>query len=491
VATATSVDAPTPTPSRRPPRLSRLTSPTISTVLATAFVLWAVWLGVRPLSDNSFFTHLATGRLILDTHAIPTVDPYSFTAAGQSWVVQSWLASLLYGVLDAWVGPMGLRVLTGVLAGVVGGLTWRLTRPAGSLIPRVGITAVVIAIGGVMWSPRPLLIGLVLLGLTLLAAEGGLDPRWLVLVFWIWVNTHGSFPLGLVALALLAWGRKLDHQDPSVEWRALKWAALGTVLGGINPLGPKVLVFPVELLGKSDVLQNITEWQSPNFNSTWSRLFLLQVVVAVLALARRPSWRAALPTVVFVAAALLGSRNIAVCTLVLVPVMARSLRGLGTLTGRDRSPVFGVALVAVLVGGAALLVSNLAQPDYDLSTYPVDAVAWLDQHGAIATPAARVATSDTTGNYLELLYGERAHAFIDDRVDMYPKDVVQDFVTLLHGQPGWREVLDQRQVDIVLWEIDEPLPQILRASDDWRTVFQDGHAVVACRRGTTTGSLHC
>src|SRR5262249_37264323 len=152
-------------------------------------------------------------------------------------------------------------------------------------------------------------------------------------------------------------------------------------------------------------------------------------------------------TVVFVAAALLGSRNIAVCTLVLVPVMARSMRGLGSLTGRDRSPVFGVALLAVLVGGAALLVSNLGQPDYDLSTYPGDASAWLDQHGAIATPDARVATSDTTGNYLELLYGDRARAFIDDRVDMYPKDVVQDYVTLLHGQPGWRDVLDHRQVD--------------------------------------------
>ena len=40
------------------------------------------------------------------------------------------------------------------------------------------------------------MIGLVLLAVTLIAAEGGLDPRWLVPVMYIWVNSHGSFPLG-------------------------------------------------------------------------------------------------------------------------------------------------------------------------------------------------------------------------------------------------------------------------------------------------------
>ena len=30
---------------------------------------------LRPISDNSFFTHVATGRIILDS-GIPTTDPY-------------------------------------------------------------------------------------------------------------------------------------------------------------------------------------------------------------------------------------------------------------------------------------------------------------------------------------------------------------------------------------------------------------------------------
>ena len=66
------------------------------------------------------------------------------------------------------------------------------------------------------WVERPLLFGLLALCLLLLAAEGRLDPRWLVPTMWLWVYTHGSFPLGLVAVGLLAIGRRLDHESSAL-----------------------------------------------------------------------------------------------------------------------------------------------------------------------------------------------------------------------------------------------------------------------------------
>ena len=69
------------------------------------------------------------------------------------------------------------------------------------------------------------MIGLVLLGVTLLVAEERF-PAWVLLpVFWLWVNSHGSFPLGLVALACYALGRRLDGERRPPELRALAWAA--------------------------------------------------------------------------------------------------------------------------------------------------------------------------------------------------------------------------------------------------------------------------
>ncbi len=97
------------------------------------------------------------------------------------------------------------------------------------------------------------------------------------------------------------------------------------------------------------------------------------------------------------------------------------------------------------------MTSSLAEPAWQLESFPVDAVSWLDQNG-LHRADLHTATSDTVGNYLELVYGDEAHAFLDDRVDMYPKPVVQDFLVLLHGSPGWREVLERRDIDLVLWE---------------------------------------
>ncbi len=344
-----------------------------------------------------------------------------------------------------------------------------------------------IGVGTAVWSPRPLLIGLVLLTITLLAAEGGLPPWLLVPVFWIWVNTHGSFPLGLVAVAALALGRWADKGDASVELRCLVFGVIGTVLGAINPLGPTLLTFPVHLLGKMDVLRNIIEWQSPSFALGWSRLFLIQVVIAVLLLVRRPTYRAAIPLVIFTAAALLGQRNISVACLVFVPGMARGFRGIGSVRGDQRNPVSVVVLAAVVVVGALLVQVSLAKPAFDLSTYPVAPVSWLDQHGLLRADLP-MASSDTTGNYLELIEGRRANAFIDDRVDMYPASVVDDFLTLEHGVPGWQQVLDRRKVDLVLWDRASPLTELLSSSDRWRVLYQDKDWSVLCRRGADLGA---
>ena len=97
-------------------------------------------IGLGPLNDNSFLTHLATGRLMWTTHHIPHSDPYSFTAAGRSWVVQSWLASLCYGAADHWWGAAGVLLFVGLCAAIVAGLVWALTRPAGSLVGRLLIS---------------------------------------------------------------------------------------------------------------------------------------------------------------------------------------------------------------------------------------------------------------------------------------------------------------------------------------------------------------
>jgi hypothetical protein len=480
--TDTAAHAPAATP-RRARSKPRSKWPSLSAIIGLGFAVGGFCLGIRSISDNSLFTHIATGRLILDQRSIPTADPYSFTAAGDRWVVQSWLADLLYGVADRIAGGNGVRVLGGLLVGTLLALVWRLTHPARSLAMRLVITSIVTLTGIAFFAPRPLVFGLVLLAASLVIVTEGRDPRWLVPILWLWVNLHGSFPLALVALGCLALGSRLDG-DRSIEpWRPVLWAGLGVVLGAINPLGPVLLLFPLDLLGKMDVLSNVVEWQSPNFAVGYARLFLVQVGVAILALVRRPSYRAAVPLVVFTAAAMLGVRNIPIASIVMVPGLALGLAGIGRLDGRERGPASGIVGAVVVAAGVVVASASLARPAYDLETYPMAAIDFLDQRGALGSDQ-RVVSSDTVGNLLELRFGTEANVFFDDRYDMYPVEIAEDYLVLNRGGEAWQEVLDRHEADYLLWSKPSPLASLVRQSSTWSVAFEDDETIVACRRGT-------
>ncbi|MEY2430956.1 MAG: hypothetical protein QOC92_681 [Acidimicrobiaceae bacterium] len=436
-------------------------------------------IGRGPLNDNSFLTHLATGRLMWATHHIPHHDPYSFTAVGKPWVVQSWLASLFFGAADRWWGPGGVLLLVGVTSAIVGVLVWKLTGAAGSLLGRLLIMVPVLVIGiDAGWVERPLLFGLVALGLVLLAAEGRLDPRWLVPTMWFWVNVHGSFPLGLVALALLALGRKMDGASPQTELAALKWAGIGTLAAAINPLGPRLLVFPLELLRRQDVLSNVLEWQAPKFTHIGQRAFLAEVVLAIIVVARRPAWRTVLPLAVFTAAALLGARNVVIAGTVIVPGLAVGLSGLGDLTGEERKPIFRPVMATLAVVSLLAMVVAAGGRVYSFNGYPVAAVTWAERN-QVLTPDARVVSRDYVGNYLEARYGTRFKVFLDDRYDLFPASLVDDFNLLNNGKAGWSDVLDRYHPSAVIWPTSEALAQLLAESPRWRVVYTDQEFLIA------------
>lgn len=405
-------------------------------------------------------------------------------------MVQSWLVSAVYAVVEALGGLDAVRLLSGVLAGATAALAWRLLRPADGLVARLAVAAIFVTVGAGQWAERPFMVGLIAFAVTVLAADGGCDPRWLVPLGWIWVNSHGSFPLGLVYLGVAAVGTRLDGGRWDQELRCLRWAALGTVLGAVGPLGVKALTFPLDLLSRQDLLRNVIEWQSPSFTSVSERAFLLQVVIAIVVLARRSSYRATLITGLFVAAALLGSRNIVVASIALLPVMAGGLTSLGTLSSRTR-PARGALLGGLGVVVASLLVAaRLQGPTLDLLAYPVDAVAYLE-HRDIDTREVRMAGNVVVGNLLTYVYGAERRVFYDDRFDMYPPDVSAVDLALENAEPSVFRGLERLDVDLVLLSHLEPLALAVARDPDWRVLYVDEGWQLACRRGAPLGSADC
>ena len=470
-----------PAQARRARPTIRPLHPSVAGVLGIGAALWGFVAASASLTDNSLFTHLATGRLILEQGSIPDADPYSFTAPGAPWLIQSWLVSLVYGALDALLGPWAIRVAAGALgAGTAAGL-WALTRPGRTLFSRLLAFVPGMLIGGLFWSARPLLVGYLGMVLVLLALARRWPPWVLLPIMWVWANSHGSFPLAAVLVVAVIVGRRLDGRDVREEAVRLGWLLGGIALAVVNPIGPRLLLFPLELADKTDILANVVEWASPDFSAVAPRLYLLQIGVTAVALLRVPAWRRAVPAFVFVALSLLSLRNVPVASLVLVWASAPGLAGIGDITGRERNGVvrgLAMVLVAVLL---LMSVQVARDPAFDLDTYPVAATALLAAEGRLGGDE-RLLTSDQVGNFLELLQGDEARVFVDDRFDMYPADLLRNYLVVRDGHPGWQDVLEDCGISAVLLGRSEPLVQLLTADPAWRVDFTDDEVALLSRR---------
>ncbi len=73
---------------------------------------------IRGHFDPDYFWHLATGRRILETGSIPSVDPFSFTWAGDPWIPDQWLGEVLIAGLAPIAGGAVMLAAFGIVAAV-------------------------------------------------------------------------------------------------------------------------------------------------------------------------------------------------------------------------------------------------------------------------------------------------------------------------------------------------------------------------------------
>lgn len=466
----------------------RVRAPSLESLFVATFALLGVRVGAQPIVDNSAFVHLRVGIDALAGAGIPRRDPYSFTASGEPWVVQSWLADLSYGLAHRLGGTGGVVLQHAIIFGLLAWLLARLAR-TGSPLRTALAAGLTIGAGLAYWSPRPLMIGLAAFALSVTVVERRLSRWWLVPIVWVWVNTHGSFVLGLAWLVLATAGEALDRRGrPEVFPRYLAAFGVGLAGAAVNPLGPRLLAFSATLFEKRSVFATIVEWRSPTFGDRVGLLSLLCLVTSLVIVARaRTQWSALVPVVGFVAAGFVAQRNIPMAAVVLAPALGRALRppapALSPIELTPSPPPRPLNLVFAAAVAAAMLVfavAGLRGPGLDLAPYPVAAVSWADEHGLVGAPR-RVVTQDHVGGYLILRFGREAQVFIDDRVDMYPVTVSRDYRTLLHGRGNALAVLDRHRVDAVIWKVDAPLATILDATGRWHRVYSDSGWAVFLR----------
>ena len=445
----------------------------------------------RPLKDNSFLTHLATGRLIL-SDGVPSENPFLFT--GTDFPVPSWWWSIVLGAVEELGGAGAIRLLTAATAGALGVVLVLLSRSTTSAdasepaAPPAGLLQVVLPVVLTLvcvfefLNGRPHLPGFLLLAAAVLVWKDERSPWWQALIFLIWVNVHGSWLYGALVLAALAVARAVD--DRRIRPRDLQGvgaAVAGLVLGGaVYPQAFEILLLPTRQFGdplEREALSAYQEWAPVPFDEPIAWALAVMALLAAWSCVRSRRWASTALVVGLTVMAFSSIRLVPIAAITMLPFAASGLARVGSM----RVPAGPQARVAFAVG-AVLAVATVGfsatGPHYNLGPYPVDAVDWLEDRGLAGNDEVRLVSHDYVGNYLEWRYGVDANAYVDDRPDAR---TLIDYRMLNKLLPGWQDALGRAQPDVLLWSTEQPLVEELSGDPDWHRAVDLGEFAVFCR----------
>ena len=121
---------------------SGLAGQRVSLALMILALVYAFLACVHTVFDFDMGWHLATGRWVVQHHAVPSTDVLSYTSPGAEWLYPPFAGVLLYGVFSAW-GYAGLSLFCAlVLVATVACLLRNPSRPESGLTAAFAVMAV-------------------------------------------------------------------------------------------------------------------------------------------------------------------------------------------------------------------------------------------------------------------------------------------------------------------------------------------------------------
>jgi hypothetical protein len=433
--------------------------------------------------------HVRAGEQVL-RGAIPRTDTWTFTVAGTPWMDQQWGAQALLASAHRVGGFAAIALLRAGLIGLTFALVYLACRAKGAdarTSSLLSLGGFVVCLQTLAMRPQLFAVALFAASLWILAGRHEHPARlWALPVLTIvWANVHGSFvfaPL-LVGLALI---EDVIGRDPKRKRLALI-AGLTAIATVVNPFGVGAWVYVKDLSTNPAIRRTITEW-APMSVSTFSGIAFF-VTVAVIAgwLARRARpipWGALLWLGTFFALALPARRGVVWWALVAPVAVA------GLLPARkDRAPhgsrVLNIGVLAALMG-LALVMLPWWRPHTEGSLL-AEAPAGLARAAAALPAGSRMVVPQPWGSWFAFASPDTP-VFVDPRIELYPADVWNDYLTVRSAGAGWREILDRYNVEGVVADRRTWGPLIAELRDDpgWHLSYEDRDGMVFVRIHTTS-----
>jgi hypothetical protein len=473
--------------------------------IATGVYLFFFFTGNDLLQDSDAFWQIKVGQWIIDHHAVPYRDIYSFTRPGAPWISTSWLSQVLYAASYApfgWAGPVVLCSLAiaatfAIFVVLLDGYF------ENAHLVLLSMLVALLSTHHFLARPHVLALPVMLMWMGGLFAAANRHPApsllWLPLMS-LWANLHGGFVLGLALIAPVALEAVWNVSRPRRIELVLRWSifAAGAVAASCcTPYGWFTLLAASRILDLGEVLSILSEWRPADFSSFGA---FEACVLGLIGVAFYGRLVLSLPRIILLVGllhmALSHVRSIEAFAFLTPLVLAKPIaeqRGLIMSPQAEPlwlRPLMARALVIALVF-AAWASTWLYTSHHDFvfvrSQVPAAAVAVLKQR-----QAGRVFNAYEFGGYL---IAAGVPPFIDGRAELYG----EEFATQYFRAVGARSLellmrlLKENRIDATLLIPDSPVAELLDHMDGWERVYADDIAVVHVRKpgvaGDSTRSL--
>ena len=310
----------------------------------------------------------------------------------------------------------------------------------------------------------------------------------------LWVNSHGSWLIGLVLLFLFAgsglvqgtWGRIEARRWTRSQLVKLSIVFVLSVLAlFVNPYTYHLVFYPFDLAyGQKLNVSSITEWRSLDFHELRGKLvFGMLAATIIFGLARKRTW--SLDEVAFLLlafySALTYSRFMFLAAIILAPLLAKELDFLPDYRPDIDKPWLNALLIACVVAASAWsFPSEKYLMQETVRDYPEKALPYLQQF----RPAGNVFTDYFWGGYL-IWHTRDIPVFVDSRVDIFDhRGVFRDYLDAM-GIKRPFEVFDSYHIRYILHRKRTPLGYLLLHSAAWKVDYDDGTTILLERVGKT------
>ena len=440
------------------------------------------------LRDSDTYWQIAVGQWILEHHAVPRVDIYSFTKAGEPWMSSSWLAQVLYATsynVAGWTGPVVLAA--SAIAATFALLTYILGRRIPAVWAVAGaIAALLLSYGHFLARPHVLALPVMLAwayGLMSASERGRAPSPWLLPLIALWANLHGGFVFGLVLTGAFALDALWNAEHALRKPLALRWAAFGVAALAaccVTPYGWGSILAARKILDLGQLLSLIYEWMPADF----SRFGPFELaMLALVGGALYGGIKLTPPRIALVLGllhmALAHIRNFEIFALLLPVVLPSPIASQLALrpawTARAVVPAPVMAVVMLLLGGWTwLLATNaaMAVPEHQAPAAAVDAMK--------AYQPKRVLNDLPFGGYL---IWKQIPVFVDGRAELYGEafDIAFYRAMQLKDVNELLSMLKKWDIDAVLLTPHTPAVGLLDRIGGWRRVYADENAVLHVR----------